>query len=473
MWQTYIQPATLPAALAALRDHAGRAHIIAGGTNLLVSMQHNHTPIDTLIDISRLELEYIRHEHGMLHLGALVTPRDVLVSALCAHHALPLVQACQELGAPQIRNRATLAGNLVNASPAGDLITPLLAMGAAVVLASTEGERVVALHDFYQGPHQTSIAQHELLTEIRFPSLHDNQRGLFFKLGMRQAQIISIVNLALVLTLDDLASSAPLVRAARLAVGCVAPTVRLAEAAAQYLVGQRLTPEVCDEAGRLVQQVAAPISDIHSSAEYRTAVLAPLVAQSLQRIATGQHTADYIAAPVLLASGPAAAPPAAFVDELLLTVNGTQQHLPAAATHKTLLRVLREDLGLTGTKQGCAEGRCGACTVWVNGRAVTSCLVPAPQAHGASITTIEGLAPNDTTLHPLQQAMIEQAGIQCGYCTPGIVMAGASLLAEHPTPTMQQIKRGLSGNICRCTGYQKIFAALQAAAHQQAEEVQS
>ncbi|MCC6526688.1 MAG: (2Fe-2S)-binding protein [Polyangiaceae bacterium] len=146
-----------------------------------------------------------------------------------------------------------------------------------------------------------------------------------------------------------------------------------------------------------------------------------------------------------------------------LRVNGDAYEV-AVPPWRTLNEVLREDLRLTGTKRGCGDGDCGACTVLLDGRSVTSCLMLAVEAVGHEVTTVEGLATARDALHPVQAEFIAAGAIQCGYCTPGMELSAAYLLSRNPAPTDDEIRRGLSGNLCRCTGYQKIFEAVRRAA---------
>jgi len=148
--------------------------------------------------------------------------------------------------------------------------------------------------------------------------------------------------------------------------------------------------------------------------------------------------------------------------DIVLKVNGKNFHVNVE-THRTLVEVLRETLGFTGTKKACNEGECGACTVLMDGRPVASCLVLAVAAQGKEIVTIEGLSQGEK-LHPVQEAFVKHAAIQCGFCTPGMVMAAAGYLAENPDPTTEEVRKAISGNLCRCTGYQQIVDAVMAAA---------
>jgi len=147
---------------------------------------------------------------------------------------------------------------------------------------------------------------------------------------------------------------------------------------------------------------------------------------------------------------------------MAITVND-ERHELVVDSRRTLLHVLREDLGLTGTKEGCGEGECGACAVILDGKLVNSCLVLALEADGGAVTTIEGLA-RGAELHPIQKAFIERGAIQCGFCTPGMILAAKALLDENPNPSEAEIREGIAGHICRCTGYSKIVEAIQAAA---------
>ncbi len=475
MWREYHQPRTLDEALALLARYREAARIVAGGTDVVVELSRGQRPTETLIDISRLEaLRYVREVDGVIHLGGLATHNDVIASAACVTGALPLAQACWEIGAPQLRTRATIAGNVVTASPANDTISALTALNATLILASAAGEREVPIGEFFVGVRRTVLRPDELMREIRFPALGPEQRGLFLKLGLRRAQAISVIHLAMVLAFD-----AETVTEARIALGCLAPTIVRAASAEAVLIGQRLTPAVCAAAGRAACADVAPISDIRGSADYRLATLNNLLTHGLERIARREERAGWSEHPVLLDTldtfdpepGRSAERGSPFTGAIETTINGARRTLPSAAVGKTLLNALREDAALTGAKEGCAEGECGACTVWLDGQVVMACLVPAPQAHGAELVTIEGLA-RDGVLHPLQTAFIERGAVQCGFCIPGMVMAGAKLLQERPSPTLAEMQVGLSGNLCRCTGYRKIFDAIQAASTGEPSELE-
>ena len=150
------------------------------------------------------------------------------------------------------------------------------------------------------------------------------------------------------------------------------------------------------------------------------------------------------------------------MSQIAITVNGEKKTLDVPPM-KRLLDVLRHDLALTGTKEGCGEGECGACAVLLNGELVNSCLIPALQANGTRICTIEGVS-TEGHLHPIQQCFLEKGGAQCGICTPGMILATHHLLDKHPNPTLDEIKEGLAGTLCRCTGYMRIFESVQEAA---------
>ena len=466
MWQGYHGVSSLDEALALLAQHGARARVIAGGTDMLIELERGQRPgVDTLVDITRVPgLDSIEEHEGRIRLGPLVTHNHVVGSAMLRERGLPLVQASWEVGAPQIRNRATVAGNLITGSPANDTITPLMALQALVTLRSQKGERQVALADFYTGLRSTVMRPDELLTQISFPAMAPTERGVFLKLGLRRAQAIAVINVAVVLGLD-----AGRVTHASIMLGSVAPTILRAAVAEDALLGQTLDAAAIARAAALAAAAPSPIDDVRGSANYRRHTVEVLTRRALRALAADEQASGLPQDPAMLwgpqqalvHEGLARALQHNEGDEIVTTING-QSLRRRGGQDKTLLRWLREDAGLTGTKEGCAEGECGACTVLLDDVAVMACLVPAPRAHGAVIETVEGLA-REGVLHPVQEAFIEYNAVQCGYCTPGFLMAGASLLAERGQPTDEQIRQSFTGNLCRCTGYYKIVEATAAA----------
>lgn len=474
MWQTYISAATISEVLELLHQYQSEARIIAGGTDLMLELERNRRPdVRVLIDITRIpDLDAITLQGNIVRLGALVNHNHVVASDIVRQRAFPLAQASWEVGAPQIRNRATIAGNLITGSSANDTITPLLVLGASVVLSSMQGERIVPLSQFYTGLRRTVMRPDEMLTAITFPALSENERGVFIKLGLRRAQAISVNNVAVVLRVED-----NRVTHAAIALGSVAATVIRVPEAEAALIGQPLTDATIRAAAVMAGATPTPMDDVRSTAAYRTEMSKVLVARAL-RFLRDQHALPVLPAhPAQLWGAHQARvtrPMSAITHHehntlIKTTINGRSVQSTNGA-HKTLLDWLREDAALTGTKEGCGEGECGACTILLDGVAVMACMVPSPRAHGAEIVTVEGLA-QDGHLHPIQQAFIDQGAVQCGFCTPGLLVAGASLLEEHPQPSKTQIEQSISGNLCRCTGYYKIIEAFQKASQLKGEHL--
>jgi xanthine dehydrogenase iron-sulfur cluster and FAD-binding subunit A len=480
MWHDYFNVTSINQAAQILSERGERARIVAGATDLILELERGvRKGVETLIDLTRVPGldQIVMAEDEIIHLGPLVTHNHCAASKLIQERAFPLAQAAWEVGAPQIRNRGTIAGNLITASPANDTITPLMALGASLTLRSIDGERVVSLEDFYTGVRRTVMQPDEILVDISFPALKTNQRGTFIKLGLRRAQAISVVNAAAILTLEEgngSGSSATRASQVVITLGSVAPTIIHAKKAETYLTSRDLSEVTINHTAELAMEDASPISDVRSSAEYRREMVKVCVARALRAIASHQEQANFPARPVLLWGNEykGEAPVLASASEhrqgtLIETRINGKPYTFDRGYEKTLLHLLRDEAGLIGTKEGCAEGECGACTIFLDGVAVMSCLVPAARAHGAEIVTIEGLA-NGDQLHPVQQTFIEEGAVQCGYCTPGFLMSAAKLLEERPHPSHEEIQQAITGNLCRCTGYYKIVKAIERASEWEA-----
>jgi carbon-monoxide dehydrogenase medium subunit len=466
----YETPATIDQALDLVGEYGSRAKFIAGGTDLLLELSRNGRPgVDTLIDLTRIpNLARIHQdESNFLHLGPLVSHNQVVGSEIIVERALPLAQACWEVGSPQLRNRATVAGNLITASPANDTISPLWALNADVTLQSKRGQRTIPLFEFYKGVRRTVMQEDELLVDIRFPALRQSQRGIFIKLGLRRVQAISVVHVTIILNMDG-----EYVDSVRITQGSVAPTIIDSPLAEEYLIGKRLDDPIIDKAAEIASSEPTPIDDIRGPASYRSDQIRVMVSRGLRALRDGREREYWPLEPTMLQTTSDAQRPTqetiatTHVEDSTIVCNVNGSTFKANnGVNKNLLDWLRDSGHLTGTKEGCAEGECGACTVLMDGMAVMACLVPACRAHGTNIVTIEGLhGAHLAAMHPLQQAFLDAGAVQCGYCIPGFLMSGAALLDENPSPTKKQIHQAFGGNLCRCTGYYKIVEAVELAA---------
>jgi len=462
MWHEYINVTSIESATSILEEKRERARIIAGATDLILELERGvRKGIETIVDITRVpNLDSITiDEDDVIHLGPLVTHNQCAASTLIRERAYPLARASWEVGAPQIRNRSTVAGNLITASPANDTITPLMALRASVTLLSSRGERIIPLHEFYTGVRKTLMLPDEMLVDISFPALTATQRGTFIKLALRRAQAISLVNVAVVLNLK-----ADTVRSASITLGAVAPTIIHAQEAETFLAGKKLSDRNIAKAAQLAMQAARPIDDVRGSAAYRSEMTRVITSRALIALRDGTEHAGMPRNPILLWGKDLNEYIVGFKSPAPIetTINGKKYSFKSGHG-KTLLRLIREEGMLIGTKEGCAEGECGACTVFLDGKAVMSCLVPAPRAHSAEIVTVEGLA-GAGKLHPVQETFIQDGAVQCGYCTPGFLMSAAKLLEEKDSPDRNEIEQAITGNLCRCTGYYKIVQAIADAA---------
>ena len=281
-----LMPQTLEEALEMLAEGAPDVAPLAGGTNLVVDMRSGRYCPGVVVNIGGLEeLRGVRRENGHLVVGGGVTIAELLDDPLIAQHAPVLREAAAVLANPLVRNRATVGGNLADASPAADSAPPLLVLGAEVELVSRQGTRRVPLADFFVHVRKTVRRPQELLAAIRWPVPTDRSASAFRKLALRKADAISVLNAAVNVERDG----AGRCRQARIALGAVAPTPIRAHEAEEALRGQQLTPATIAEAARLAAEATQPIDDIRGSAAYRKRVVEVLVRRLLDEVARGKE----------------------------------------------------------------------------------------------------------------------------------------------------------------------------------------
>ena len=281
----------------------------------------------------------------------------------------------------------------------------------------------------------------------------------YVRLEYRRAMEIAVVGAAAYVELAEDGT----IGLCRIALAAVAPTIIRAPGAELAITGNLPAPQALAAVAAAASDASRPIGDLRGSEAYRRHTVG-VVARRAVDIAARRAGGEAVPIPANRARGIGANHRRCRVTELELNVNGIA-YAVAVAPHRSLLSVLRGELGLTGTKEGCDDCECGACMVMLDGRPVNSCSYLAVQAGGREITTVEGLA-EDGELHPLQRNILEEGGVQCGFCTPGMLISATALLDANPDPTDDEIRVGLSGNLCRCTGYQKIVTAVRRTAEE-------
>ena len=470
MWKHYYTVSSIDDALDILGQEREHARIIAGGTDLVLELKNDlHPEVETLIDITRIkDADAIWTDERYVFFGPTVTHNQCLVSDELKKYGFPLVRAAYSVGAPQIRNVGTIVGNLVTASPANDTITPLIAMDASIIIRSARKEYEVKLADFYLGVRKTVMEPDEMVVQVKFSKMGAETRGAFSKYLLRETHAISVANVCALLTMHE-----ETITKAVVTLGAVAPTIIRSPKAEKILTDATLYDEVIEKASNAAEEDAKPIDDIRASQKYRSHLIPVLLTDALKSIQNNDWN-QFNNDPVLLWGKKSKF----FVPinktikheegkEIVTTINNEIRKFNEGQ-NSTLINLIREQAKLTGTKLGCGEGECGSCTMHLNGLPVLSCLLPAPKAHQSEITTIEGLA-KDGELSLMQRAFVDAGAVQCGYCTPGFIMPAVKLIEEKSEPTEMDIKQGLAGNICRCTGYYAIIKAVELAARRNNE----
>jgi xanthine dehydrogenase iron-sulfur cluster and FAD-binding subunit A len=443
-----------------LAGYGSDARILAGGTDLLIELGASGARMPrAVVDISRVAgLNEILESGESIIVRPGATHAQLARSGLLRRHAPLLGSAASTVGSPQIRTRGTVGGNIMNAATCADTVPPLIALGALATLRSVAGERVIKLEELFVEPYRTSARAGELLIEVRFPKPAPGARSAFIKLGRRNALSIARLSVAALLTFDDNGT----ILDARIVPGSAFPTWQRACEAEEMLIGATPSPALFAEAGRAVAGAMISSSGRRWSTEYKEPVIAVLVRRALESCLFApfpgiEPPEGKTRVPSRTQTGLTQAP--ANEGALHATINGVARELPLVP-HQTLLELLRDELGLTGTKCGCEIGECGACTVLLDGEAVNSCLVLSPQIEGREVVTVEGLAHNGE-LQPLQRSFIRHDAVHCGFCTPGMLMSATALLDNNPAPTETGIREAISGNLCRCTGYVQIVEAIR------------
>ena len=456
----YHAPASIAEALDLLGRYGADARLLAGGQSLVPLMNFRLSAPAVIVDLNRVgELAYIKQDNGQVRLGAMTRQREIEFSPVIASRLPLLAEATRWVGHLPTRTRGTIGGSLAHADPAAEYPAVATVLDAQLVVRGRAGERVLRPADFFRGFMTVGLEPDEMLVEVRFPVIEPGSGWAFEEFARRHGDF-AIAGVAAIVSVDG-----ERCRTVRLAACGVGPTAIRLRGAEEVLESGGVGDLSIEETAARAAELVDPGADLHASAEYRRHLTRVMTRRALKRaIERARAGAQYRQKRLEVRARKAASEisRAPQREKIRMTVNG-QMREGTAEPRRLLVDFLREDLGLTGTHIGCEHGICGACTVLLDGEAARSCLMFAAQADGAELMTVEGLA-RDGRLHPLQEAFWEHHGLQCGFCTPGMLMAAYDFLRVNPDPSEQEIRDALSAVLCRCTGYQGIVRAVGAAA---------
>ena len=452
----YIKPKTLAETSSFLAEHAGEARPLLGGTDIFVRMRDGAWKDKFLVDIKGLEgIDEITFDAKKgLTIGAAVCMNRVSSFDAVREHYPLLVEACDSVASYQLRNRATVVGNICNASPAGDTIGACLLYNGSLNIHGSNGARQEPLHTFFKGPGQSSLKPGDIATSLQLPLPPKGFVGKYLKLNRNNRGDLAIVGVTAVAYPNK---DVPSGHTVQLALASVAPTPLVVTEVEEFFLSNDLNDETIAQAAEIAMDSCKPIDDVRGTARYRKMMVRNLAKQALTAVRDALKPGTLIEAEQSTKYESEMT-----IHTITVKVNGEKEIVEVPA-HWTLLQMLRYRMGLTGTKNGCAGGECGACTVMLNGVPVNSCMVLGVECDGAEILTVEGLS-YDGHLDPVQQAIIEAGGVQCGFCTPGVLISARALLDRTPSPSDEEIQEALVGNLCRCTGYVRIIEGIKQAA---------
>ena len=408
------------------------AVVIAGGTDVLIKIREGKLAGCSLVSIHELgeELSGVTlADNGDVEIGPLTTFRGVTFSDVIRRTIPVLGEAADMAGGPQLRAAGTIGGNVCNGITSADTASTLVALDAVLRVRGPKGEREVPISQWYQGVGKVALAPYELLVKIVIP--YDNYVGYtghYIKYAQRNAMDIATLGVS---CLVKLTSDKKMVDDAALAFGVAGP-VPMRSPAAEAAVHRRGRPGRREPPHELAGVQGVP------------------------------HPAGQGAVRPLPAGGGPEGRGRRMIEVLRCTVNNKPVEV-GIDPRESLADVLRERLGLTSVKKGCEVGECGACTVLVDGTAIDSCIYLGVWAQGKSILTVEGLQDADGGLSPIQRAFVEEAAVQCGFCTPGIIMSAVEIVGSGKQYTREELRKLISGHLCRCTGYQNILNAVERA----------